>query len=179
MGFEELEAKQKKMAKMAVDLAKLKDDPKALLEKAAEIAGMAKELEKTALRMAADLDPKAGGKEETVVLTQDQRERVAQTTGVAMETLVVRDVDGSFAKAMPTTQKMIIERLANQQASAIAAKKAKRDAVDKLVKQLKKLDEPGLDDIIRAIEDDPSLEKVTKQQIEAGREAQEKAAGTG
>lgn len=177
MGLEEIEAKQKKMARMAQELGDLKDDPKALLEKAAQLTVMAKELQKSALKFAGEFGNQSGGKEEVVVLTPDQRQRVAETTGVAMETLVVFDTDGKFAKAMPSTQKMIIERMANQQATVIATKKAKREAVDKMVKQLKKLDAPGLDEIIAAIEADPSLEKVSKQQIAAGKEAQEKADG--
>ena len=177
MGIEEIEAKQKKIAKAAMDLGKLVDDPKALLEKAAQIGKDAKELETAANRLSEEVDARTGGKEETVVLTPDQRERVAQTTGVAMETLVVRDRDGSFARAMPSTQKMIIERMANQQATVIAVKKARRDALDKLVKQLRKLDAPGMEDIIKAIEDDPSLEKLTKQQMEMAEELKAKHGG--
>ena len=176
MGLAELEAQQAKVAKAAMSLGELTDDPKALLEKAAQVAEMAKDLEKSALRLAADLEKTmGGGKEETVVLTPDQRERIAATTGVAMETLVVRDADGSFARAMPSTQKMIIERMAARQAAVSATKKAKRDAVDKLVRQLKKLEVPELDDLIRAIEDDPSLETVVAQQMERAREAKEAA----
>jgi hypothetical protein len=174
MGMEEIEARQKKIAKAAMELGKLADDPKALLARAAEIGKEAKELEKAANRFAEEIDAKIGGKEEVVVLTPDQRERVAQTTGVAMETLVVRDRDGSFARAMPSTQKMIIERMANQQATAIAVKKARRDAIDKLIKQLRKIEAPGIDEIIQAIEDDPTLEKLSKQQMEMAEELKAK-----
>ena len=180
MGLAELQAKQEKLVKATAALANLADDPKALLERSAEIAEMAKEFQKAALRLSEELDPKgSGGREEVVVLTPDQRERVAQSTGVAMETLVVRDADGSFARAMPSQQKMVIERMAYRQATQLAAKKAKREAVEKLVKQLKKLDDPGLEDLIRSIEDDPSLETMARQQEDAGKRALEKLDGQG
>jgi 5'-deoxynucleotidase YfbR-like HD superfamily hydrolase len=168
MGIEEIDSRQRRIAKAAQELVDLKDDPKALLEKAAELADAAKELEKAALGLAASVDSRAGGgKDVTVVLTPDQRERINENTGVAMETLVVRDPDGAFARAMPAAQKMIIERMANRQATVIALRKARREALEKLVKELGKLDAPGIDAIIKAIEEDPTLEALARQQQEA------------
>jgi hypothetical protein len=172
MAIDDLLAQQKRVATAASGLADLADDPEKLMARAAEVVAMVGDLEKHALHLAAQAGGPTGGAEERVVLTADQRQRIAQETGVALELLVVRDADGSFAKAMPTTQKAIIERLAARQAAEIAVKKATRDAVEKLVKQLKALGVADLDPVIQAIEDDPSMETLRKQQEEFGRDQQ-------
>jgi hypothetical protein len=176
MSLEELQARQAKVAKAAADLEKVKDDPAALLEKAAQIAEMTKDLERAALGLVKGLAPE-GGAEERVVLTPDQRERIAESTGVAMEVLVVRDGDGSFARAMPGMQKAIIERLAARQATESATKKAKRDAIEKLIKQLKSLNVDGLAPIIKSIEDDPSLEDLQEKMKEFAADEKAKHGG--
>ena len=173
MPMDDLLATQKKLAHEAADLEKLKDDPEALMKKAGELAKKVKDFESAALKFAAQFQP-VGGPEERVVLTPDQRERLAESTGVAMEVLVVRDPDGAFAKAMPTARKEIIERLAARQAGEVATKKAKAEAVEKLLKDLRKIEAPGMDEIIRAIEDDPSLEKLQEKLEEIAKETKEK-----
>jgi hypothetical protein len=170
---DELLARQQRLVKVAKDLENYKDDPKKLMEKAAEFSKMAGELEVAAKRFEANF-AQQGGAEERVVLTSDQRERLAEVTGTPMEMLVVRDPDGSFAKAMPGMQKMIIERMAAKQATASQTKKATRTALDKLVKQLKGLGVPELDPVIEAIEADPTLEKLKEQQAEFARQLKEK-----
>ena len=179
MGLEELQAMQKKLVKAAQDLANHADDPKTLLEKAAEISKGGKQLEESALRLQAQFDPAAGGKEERVILTADQRQRLAEETGVALEALVVRDPTGEFARAMPSTQKATIEKLAAREAAMLAVKKARGDAIEKLVKHLKSLEVEGLAPVIEAIEADPSLKKLKEQQEEFAKEQKEKSEGTG
>jgi hypothetical protein len=167
---DEILAQQQRLAKSAAELANYTDDPKKLMEKAAELTKGAEALEKSALRFQQEMS-KSGGKEEVVVLTPDQRARLAESTGVAMETLVVRDADGSFARAMPATQKATIERMAALQAGQLATKKGRTKALEDLVKQLKALDADGLDPVIKAIEEDPSLEKLKEQQAELAKSA--------
>ena len=79
---EDLLSKQRKLSKAAGELGKYADDPKKLLEMAAEITKGAKELEEAALRFQAENDPATGGALERVVLTADQRARLAEQTGV-------------------------------------------------------------------------------------------------
>ncbi len=177
MSTEELFSRQKKLAKAAADLSKYADDPKKLLEKAAEITKGAKELEQAALRFQAEAEPGGAGSEERVVLTADQRSRLVEQTGVALEVLVVRDPTGAFAQAMPTSRKETIEKLAAREASQLAVKKARKEAVEKLVKHLKKLEVDELAPVIAAIEADPTLEKLKEQQKEFARDMKEKHGG--
>ena len=162
---EDLMSKHERAVKAALALQK-KTDPKELLEGAAKILEMTQELEAAGKRFEAQFGD-LRGTEERVVLTPEQRENIAESTGVAMEMLVVRDRDGAFARAMPTTDRATIERMAARQAAAIASRKAKASAVESLVKQLEKLNEPSLEPVIAAIKEDPTLELLARQQAEA------------
>jgi hypothetical protein len=174
MSMEDVLAKQKKAAKAAADLTKLKDDPKALLEQVAKVADQISDLAASANRLAASFAA-SGGTEERVLLTPDQRKRIEEATGVAMDMLVVQDADGSFASAMRTAKKPEIERLAAQQATVIATKIAREEAIEKLVKHLRTLDAPGVDEIIAAIRKDPTLAALTEQQKKAAEALQAQA----
>jgi hypothetical protein len=175
MSLEEVLAKQAKAAAAVEGLARFQDDPEALMKAVAQVSEQIADLAKSAERLNAELSL-AGGPEERVELTRDQRERIAEQTGVAMDLLVMRDPDGSFAKMMPKAKKHEIERLAARQATEIAMAKAKEKAVDDLVRHLKSVDAPGMDEIIAAIRKDPSLKELARQQQEAGRRMQEEGA---
>ncbi len=162
---DELMSRHAKTVKAALALQEIKD-PKELLEAAAKVGAMAKELEAAGKKLQAQYGD-GGGPEERVVLTADQRERIGETTGVAMEMLVVRDPSGAFARAMPTNDRATIERMAARQAAVIATRKAKEKAVEALIKQLEKLGVPELEPVIEAIKADPTLETLVKQQEEA------------
>jgi hypothetical protein len=175
---EEVISKQQRLVKAALALEEKKNDPKALLEAAAKVAEMGKELEKSAKRLEAEFAGTAGP-EERVVLLPDQRQRLAEVTGVAMDMLVVTDRDGAFARAMPTTDRATIERMAARQAAEIAIKKAKQGAIDNLVKELEKLGVPELEPVIAAIKADPTLKLLVKQQEEAAAELKARTEGAG
>ena len=73
-----------------------------------------------------------------------------------------------------TARKATIEKLAAREASLLAVKKARRDAVEKLVKHLKSLEVDALAPVIEAIEADPTLGKLKEQQAEFAQEMKEK-----
>ena len=171
---EELLSKQQRTVKAALALQEIKD-PEELLKAAAKVGEMAKDLEAAGKRFEAQF-VQPGGPEERVVLTAEQRERLAEVTGVAMDMLVVRDPTGAFAHAMPTTDRATIERMAARQAAEIAVRKARDTAIEKLIKELEKLDVPELIPVIEAIKKDPTLKLLTEQQNEAAERVKAAAA---
>jgi hypothetical protein len=172
--MDEVISKQERATKAAIALSK-KTDPEELRAGAEKLKEMTDDLEKACKRLQAEF---AGGTghEERVVLTPDQRERLAESTGVPMDMLVVQDRDGSFGRRMPTTDRATIERMAALQAAAITEKKAKTAAVEKLIKQLEKLEVPELQPIIDSIRKDPTLADLVKQQEAAAIAVKEQAA---
>ncbi len=171
---EEILSKHQRMAKAALKINEIKD-PKEILEQAEKLREMGKELEAACKRFEEATGVK-GGPEERVVLTDDQRKRLAESTGVPMDMLVVRDPTGQFRSAMPTTDRATIERMAAVQAAEIAVRKAKAKAVEDLIKSLEKMDLPELQPIIDAIKADPTLKLLEKQQMEAAEAVKAQAA---
>ena len=173
--LEEVMSRQPRMVKAATAMKELQD-PQEILDAAAKLKEMGKELEKAAKSLEAQYAG-VSGPEERVVLTPDQRERIATGTGVALEMVTVQDdKNATFRRAMPTTDRATIERLAARQAAEITIKKAKEEAVQKLIKALEKLGVPELEPVIAAIRKDPTLKLLLQQQEEAAAEAKAKAA---
>ncbi|MBS2024265.1 MAG: hypothetical protein JST92_17830 [Deltaproteobacteria bacterium] len=179
MSLEEIESKQKKMMNTAAEMAKHPDDPDKILEMSAKLAEMGKDLEKTIKSFAASFGELPQGEEVRVELTKDQRERIAEKTGVPMELLTVRDRDGSFARAMPKRTKMEIERMAALQVTTKAVAKARDSAMKKLIQTLEDLNEPGLTQTIQEMKDDPTLQTTLKRQLaeEEARKERERGGG--
>jgi hypothetical protein len=175
--MDEVISKQERATKAAVALSK-KTDPEELRAGAEKLKEMTDDLEKACKRLQAEFGG-ATGHEERVVLTPDQRERLAESTGVPMDMLVVQDRDGSFGRRMPTTDKATIERMAALQATAIAEKKARTAAIDKVIKQLEKLDVPELQPIIDSMRKDPTLVDLAKQQAAAAKVVKDQAEENG
>src|SRR5438270_13517414 len=89
--LEELEKKQRDIKPLVEKLQKAKGDE--VVKIAKQIAEKTKELEKSALALAAAATPEGarnvGGPETTVLLTPDQKKRVVEGTGVGLETVVL------------------------------------------------------------------------------------------
>lgn len=163
--MEEIEAKQKKMVALGMEMTEVKDDPDKLLEMTKKLQEMGKDLEKACKAFAASFGTLPEGEEVRVELTQDQRARIAEKTGVPMELLTVRDRDGTFKASMPKRQREEIERIASLHVTNKAVSKTRAKAFDKLVKTLEDLNEPTLQETIELIKKDPSLEELKQKQL--------------
>src|SRR5438105_4667003 len=116
--LEEIERKQASAAKLAMEMVDEKD-PERLKEMAASILERTQALEKMARGLEAALTPQGNtGQEVRVELTKDQRERIAEQTGVGVEVVVIHDSDQKkWSKDMPKTEPREIEKLAAKQAA--------------------------------------------------------------
>src|SRR5579872_2582634 len=89
--LEELQRKQSDAAKFAMKMVDEKD-PERLKEMAEQLQARCKDLEKMALGMEAALTPQEPtGQEVRVVLTPDQKKRIAEQTGVGVEMVTLHD----------------------------------------------------------------------------------------
>ncbi len=157
--LDEIQRKQADTVKLALQMVDEKD-PERLKEMAEQIQQRTKELEKAALGLAAAvaLPDRSGGEEVRVLLTPDQRERISEQTGVGVEAVTLRDSGGrSWNAAMPTTEPRVIEKLAAQQAAASRLTMETKKQVEAIIKQLKALNVPELEETIRELERDPTL----------------------
>jgi len=156
--LEDLEKKQADTAKYAKKMLDEKD-PQALLEMAAKMAEKSGELLKMAKSIEATLAPKENqGPEVRVVLTPDQKARVAEATGVGVEVVVLHDTAKKpWSKEMPKIGPEVIERLAAQQAAESKLVSETRKEVEKVIKKLKSLNVPEIADAIAELERDPTL----------------------
>ena len=163
--LEEIEAKQKKMVQMGLEMATISDDPDKVIAMGEKMVQMGKELERACQALADSYGTLSGGDEVRVELTKDQRARIAEATGVPMEILTVRDRDGSFNASMPERQKDEIERIAAMHVTNKAVKKARTAAIDKLIKTFEDLIEPSLQETIDLMKEDPTLQTLLKKQL--------------
>ena len=156
--LEEILRKQAEAARLAEKLQGEKD-PERILALAEQVLGKTRELEKMALGLAASVAPQDQGFGEVrVLLTPDQRKRIAEQTGVGIEAVTLRDTQGrSWNSEMPTVEPRVIEKLAAKEAAASRLTMETRSHVEKIVKQLKALNVPELEDTIRQLEKDPTL----------------------
>src|SRR5258708_13827518 len=98
----ELERKQADAAKFALEMVEEKD-PERLKEMAEQLQERCKDLEKMAKGMEAAWAPKGGeGGETRVVLTEEQRERIADQTAVGIAVTTLMDPpEPNSAEQMP------------------------------------------------------------------------------
>jgi hypothetical protein len=162
--FEEIQRKHAEAAGFAMkmvdekDPEKLKEMAEQLQQKCAALAKMAKGLE------AALTPPGPTGPEVRVMLTAEQRARVAEATGVGVEMVTVHDSPQKvWSKEMPRLRPGEIEKLAAKQATASRLQSETRKAVEKIIKDLEKLNVPELAETIADLKKDPTLGLAKKQ----------------
>lgn len=154
----DLQQKQADAAKLAMRMVDEKD-PARLQELAGELQERCAALEKMARGMEAAWTPPGGtGAEVRVLLTAEQRERIAQQTGVGVELVVLNDSpERAWSKEMPTVEPREIERLAAQQAAASRLRMETQKQVEKIIHELEKLNVPELAGTIAELKKDPTL----------------------
>jgi hypothetical protein len=132
--LEEIERKQKSMQPLLEQLAqetnadRVQELGKLIAAMAQELAQMGKGLEKAFAQS-------KGSGETRVALTKDQRQRVAEATGIAIDTLVLEGAD-IWDPQMPKMTSATIERLAMASVADRKLKEEKRKAVKDILKQL-------------------------------------------
>ncbi len=156
--LDELQRKQADAAKLALRMAD-EQDPERLKEMAGQLQARCGELEKMAKGIEAALAPAgADGKETRVVLSPAQKARIAEATGVGLEVVVLRDSkEKMWSREMPNVEAREIERMAAKQAAQSKLLSATRAQVESIVRRLKALDVPELEETIAKLEADPTL----------------------
>ena len=154
----ELQQKQADAARFAMRMTEEKD-PERLKQMAEELKARCDELARMAKSIEAALTPAAGtGAETTVLLTPAQRERIAQQTGVGIEAVTLRDTkDRQWSKTMPKADPREIEKAAAIQAAEARLKAETRTQVEKIIRELEKLNVPELAETIAELKGDPTL----------------------
>jgi hypothetical protein len=127
---------------------------------AEQIQQKAKELEKMARSMASAALPKGRPPDKgevRVILTPEQRKRVAEASGVGIDAVVVDKDVAVFNARMMSMQKHLIERIALQQAGDESARIERKKACEKLAKKLEQSDPitPELQEMIDQLKRDP------------------------
>ena len=133
--LEEIERKQNAMKPLFEQIAAQKNADR-VQELGKQIAEMAQEL----ARMASGLErayaqPKGGVGETRIVLTKDQRERVAEATGIALYVLVLQGAD-IWNPQVPKMSAATVERLAMASVAERKLKEEKRRAAKQIVNEL-------------------------------------------
>jgi hypothetical protein len=148
------------MVKMAGEMANEMDPDKALAN-AQKLMAMGKELEKMGDDMRAQVGKERGMAQVEVVLTPDQRKRILNKTGVAMETLLIDDQAGAMNLGMPTTRPEQIEVLAMQEAErrkhAAEADKLVRAELDRAIYDIEAQGNAELSDQLARLKADPNF----------------------
>jgi len=149
--LEDIERKQQAMQPL-LDQISQETNADRVQELGKQIAEMARELGQMAAGLENAYAQARGDGETRVALTKEQRQRVAEATGVALDTLVLEGKD-VWDPQMPTMSPATIERLAMASVAARKLEEEKRSAALAIVKQLES-----------AVGDDPAPE--TKAAIE-------------
>jgi uncharacterized protein YdcH (DUF465 family) len=160
----DIQRKQADAAKFAMKMVDEKD-PEKLKEMAEQLKGRCDELANMAQGLEAALTPQGPtGPEVRVLLTAEQRARVAEATGIGVEAVTVRDSrQRMWSKEMPDVRPGEIEKLAAQQATASRLLSETRTQVEKIIKELEKLNVPELAETIANLKKDPTLGLAKKQ----------------
>jgi len=147
-----LQEKQAEAARFATEMADEKDPQRLqqmaeqLRARCAELGRMAKALE------AAVLPAGAPGTETRVALTAEQRKRIAEQTGAAVETVTLQDTaDRAWSKEMPKVEPREVEAMAARQAAASRLRAETRAQAEKIIRELEKLDVPELAETIAGL----------------------------
>jgi hypothetical protein len=156
----EVQRKQADTAKLAMKMVEEKD-PERLKELAEQVQARCKELEKMARGLAAAITPQDPvGQEVQVRLTEEQRQRITEQTGVGIEVVTLRDTkDRKWSRDLPLgkVEPREIERMAAEQAAQSVLVRETRGHVEKIIKQLKALNVPEIEERIAELERDPTL----------------------
>jgi hypothetical protein len=141
--LEDVERKQKAMQPLLEQIAQ-ETNPDRVQELGKRIAEMANELGQMATGLEKAYARAAGDGETRVVLTKEQRQRVAEATGVALDALVLEGKE-TWDPQMPKMSPATIERLAMASVAARKLDEEKRNAARAIVKQLETAvgDDPG------------------------------------
>jgi hypothetical protein len=132
--LEEIERKQKSMQPLLEQLAQ-ETNADRVQELGKQIAAMAQELAQMGKGLEKAFAQSKGSGETRVALTKDQRQRVAEATGIAIDTLVLEGAD-IWDPQMPKMTSATIERLAMASVADRKLKEEKRKAVKDILKQL-------------------------------------------
>jgi hypothetical protein len=132
--LEEIERKQKSMQPLLEQIAR-ETNADRVQELGKQIAEAAQELGQMAAGLENRYAQTKGSGETRVVLTKEQRARVAEATGVALDTLVLQGAE-IWDPQMPKMTSATIERLAMASVADRKLKEEKRTAVKAILKQL-------------------------------------------
>jgi hypothetical protein len=154
----ELQKKQADAARFATSLAEEKD-PQRLQEMAEQLQARCAELGRMARALEAAMTPSGAARAEArVVLTAEQRQRVAEQTGATVEVVTLRDsADRAWSKLMPSVEPREIEAMAAKEAAASRLRAETRAQVEKIIRELEKLELPELAGTIAQLRSDPTL----------------------
>jgi DNA-binding MarR family transcriptional regulator len=154
----DLQKKQAEAASFAVRMTEEKD-PELLKQMAEQLQARCADLAKMAKALEAAMTPaSAAGPETRVVLTPEQRKRVAEQTGVGVEVVTLRDSAARpWSKQMASIEPREVEAMAARQAAASRLKAETRERVEKIIRELEKLDVPELAETIAELRRDPTL----------------------
>src|SRR3979411_263313 len=125
--LEDIERKQKSIQPLLEQIAR-ETNADRVQELGKQIAQAAQELAQMAAGLEKAYAQGKGSGETRVVLTKDQRERVAEATGVALETLVLQGAE-VWDPQMPKMSPAVGERLAMASVADRKLKDEKRKAV--------------------------------------------------
>lgn len=132
--LEEIESKQKSVQPLLEQLAR-ETNADRVQELGKQIAAITEELTRMAKGLEKAYAPAKGSGETHVALTKDQRQRVAEATGVALDTLVLQGAE-TWDPQMPKMSPATIERLAMASVADRKLKEEKRKAVKEILKKL-------------------------------------------
>ena len=150
-----LQEKQAEAARFATEMATEKD-PQRLQQMAEQLQARCAELGRMAKALEAAVTPAgASGTETRVALTAEQRERIAEQTGAAVETVTLQDTpDRAWSKQMPKVEPREVEAMAAKQAAASRLRAETRAQAENIIRELEKLDVPELADTIAGLRRD-------------------------
>ena len=132
--LEEIERKQKSMQPLLEQIAR-ETDAERVQELGKQIAQMTQELAQMAAGLERVYAQSKGNGETRIALTKEQRERVAEATGVALDTLVLDGAE-TWDPQMPKMSSATVERLAMASVADRKLKEEKRKAVKAILKEL-------------------------------------------
>jgi hypothetical protein len=150
-----LQEKQAEAARFANDMAAEKD-PQRLQQMAEQLQARCTELGRMAKALEAAVMPGgASGTETRVALTAEQRQRIAEQTGAAVETVTLQDTPGrAWSKEMPRVEPREVEAMAARQAAASRLRAETRAQAENIVRELENLNVPELAETIAQLRRD-------------------------
>jgi DNA-binding MarR family transcriptional regulator len=154
----EIQKKQAEAASFAMRMTEEKD-PERLKEMAEQLQAKCADLARMAKALEAAVAPAgSSGPETRVVLTPEQRQRIAEATGVGVEVVTLRDTPGrTWSRGLQGADPREIEAAAAQQAARSRLIAETRKRVEAVIHELEKLDSPELAETIAELRRDPTL----------------------